>query len=110
MVVVHKLKYINMSFEYKIRFKDGKKKQILNEIYESLKNDSNFMSIENNLDSICIKSNIPNSKWENLADIEIVDDGYFFTTTLNRNERNFIIDEITEKLKAHSIDIDIEEV
>jgi len=83
-----------MSFEYKIIFKDRNKTQILNEICVSLKSSNNFKIIESDLSFINIKNEDSNSKWQNLATIEVIDEGYFFTANLNGNERNFIINEI----------------
>ena len=99
-----------MSIECKIIFNNGDKKQMLKEINVALVNSSRFTDIDYNELSLSIKNEDPNSKWDDLANLEIIEEGFFFSSVLNRVDRNFIIDGVQRVLGRHNIVSEVEEI
>ncbi|MGM5629628.1 hypothetical protein O2K51_01905 [Apibacter raozihei] len=101
-----------MAFEYNIFFdlNENEKKQILKDILILIQ--SHFF--ENNVEyknlSIIIENNDVQSNWKELASIEISKEGFFIVMSLNRDDRNFILEQIELILSTKHIEYEIDEV
>ena len=92
-----------MAFEYKIGFKLGDKRQILNEIYEKLQGLPQFGVVETSVDCIDIVNDKGSEKWSVLAEISIEEYGFFVTTILKRDDRNALFEVVSDVLKKYNI-------